>query len=568
MVQQAFSTGGTGSSPFSSLNNQNYVSRYRAARDYSSPLSGAFPATGTPGYAVGAGVLGTTEVLRSDGLNYRPIMFYSMEMPFTNASSVVSLQIALNDDGSGGTQGPDQGDASTVTWDLNNTEETLQYAASSVTTGGTSEIFYLGFRKEDSNTTTWRRGASSDTFIAPNGIFSNGDSVADWASTALRCTIRWRHSPNHPTSLSATTGSNPGEINLSWVAPTDDGGEPMYGYRIAYKKTGTSTWFVYGTNTYRSPSNTLFGATTEVVRGLDPGAEYSFVIAALNRVTDRYEGGIAYPDSVHADYTLTTAHTGQNSNTATATSAALGEVTPKFGAYSTALSKFLAATPKVRNASATFVDGTPWIYNGSDWTRPLQITGGTTSTYTSGSLLYTVHTFSSSGNFYVKECQAGLPINYLVVGGGGGGGGRYNAGGGGAGGVRSGTMTLSSNTNYAVEVGVGGAGGAEATKGLTGEDSSFNGIVSKGGGGGGSWRYSESGDPQGLNGGSGGGNSGYDTGAGGLGTAGQGSNGGSGASFGAGGGGGAGGAGSNGTSSTGGAGGVGVSNSIIGSAVI
>jgi hypothetical protein len=567
MVQQSFSTGGTASSPFTSFSGRHYLSRYRAARDYLSPLSGAFPATGTPGYAVGAGVVGTTEVLRSDELNYRPIMFYSISVPFTNASSVVTLQITTESDGTGGVNGPDQGDASTVTWDTDNTTTALQYAVSSVGTGGTSDIFYVGFRTEDTNTTTFRRGASSDTFIAANGILVNGVSEASWANTAVRTTIRWRHSPNHPTSLSATGGTNPGEVNLSWVAPTDDGGEPMYGYRIAYKKTGTSTWFVYGTNTYRSPSNTLFGATTEVVRGLDPGAEYSFVIAALNGVTDRYEGGRAHPDPTYADYTLTTAHTGQNSNIATGTATALGEVTPKFGAYSTALSKFLAAQPKVRNASSTFVDGTPWIYDGSKWNRPLQVAGGTTSTYTSGGITYTLHTFSSSSNLYVRECQAGLSVTYLVVGGGGGGGGKRMGGGGGAGGVLTGTMTLSSNTIYAVEVGVGGAGGGEATKGVTGEDSFFNSIVAKGGGGGGSWEFAEAGDSQGLPGGSGGGNSGYRTSAAGLGTAGQGNNGGVGAEYGGGGGGGAGAVGSNGTSSTGGDGGVGVSNSITGSAV-
>lgn len=571
MVQQSFSTGATTFSPFSSINGANYVSRYRAARDYLSPLSGAFPATGTPGFAIGAGVLGTSETIRSDGLQYRPIMFYSMDVPFTNASSVVQLQIATSSNGTGGTQGPDQGDNTTVTWDNTNSTETLQYAVSSVDTGGTSQIFYVGFRKEDSSTTTFRRGASSDTFVAPDGIYLNGvlqdgtGGTASWSGTSVRTTIRWRHIPNHPTSLTASAGTNPGEVNLSWTAPSDNGGETVYGYRIAYKKTGTSTWYVYGTNTSGSPSNTT--GTSETIRGLDPGAEYSFVVAALNKVTDRYQGNQAYPDVVYADYTATTDHTGQNSNTATATATALETVTPKFGAYSTALARFVPATPKVRGASA-FVDGVPWTYDGTKWTRPLQVTGGTATTYTSGGITYTVRTFSSSENLYVKECQGGLAVDYLIVGGGGGGGGRYNAGGGGAGGVLSGSATLSSNTNYPIVVGVGGTGGAATDKGLNGKDSSFNGVVAKGGGGGGAWTYSEGGDSQGLPGGSGGGNSGY-TGpaSGGLGTSGQGNNGGLGASFGGGGGGGAGGAGSNGTTTTGGAGGVGVSSSITGSAV-
>lgn len=573
MVAQTFSTGATTFSPFSSVSGGDYVSRYIPFNDQKSPLSGAFLASGTPGYATGAGLLGTSEVKRSDNLAYRIIMFTSLSMPFTNASSTVQLQFATTASGGGGNQGPSQADAATVTWDGSNATESLNYAVNQCTTSDTAVTFYIGFEKQDSNTTTFRRGASSDTNIAPNGIYFNGvlqdgtGGTSSWSGTSLRATVSWDHIPNHPTSLTASAGTNPGEVNLSWTAPSDNGGATIYGYRIAYKKTGTSTWVVYGTNTYGSPSNTT--GTSETVRGLDPGAEYSFIVAALNDVADRYNGGWATPDRRYADYTSTEAHTGQNSNIATGTATALETITPKFGAYSEALATFVAATPKVRGASA-FVDGVPWTYDGTKWTRPLQVTGGTATTYTSGGITYTVRTFSSSENLYVKECQGGLAVDYLIVGGGGGGGGRYNSGGGGAGGVLSGSATLSSNTNYPVVVGVGGTGGAAtADKGLNGKDSSFNGNVAKGGGGGGAYTYSQGGDSQGVSGGSGGGNSGYEDAStvASSGTAGQGNAGGLGRSFGGGGGGGAGGAGSNGTASTGGAGGVGVSNSITGSAV-
>jgi hypothetical protein len=568
MVAQSFTLGGTTSSPFSTLNNADYVSEYRPQAQYVSPLSGAFLANGTPGYATGAGVVGTSEVVRSDGLYYRPLLWTSVSMTFTAASSTVQLQIATANTGGGGSNGPNQGDASTVTWNSANATEPFQDIGFSCTTTGANEDYFVGFEKQDANTTTWRRGASSNTTIAPNGIYENGTRVNAWDTTALRATVSWWHVPNHPTSLTATGGTNPGEVNLSWTAPSDNGGDAVYGYRIAYKKTGTSTWYVYGTSTYQSPSNTT--STSETLRGLDPGSEYSFVVAALNIVTDRHNGPLAYPDRIYADYSATTAHTGQNSNIATGTATALSDVTPKFGAYSEALAKFVAASPKVRGTSAWF-DGTPWIYDGSKWNRPLQITGGNTATYTSAGITYTVHTFSSSGNFYVKECQAGLAISYLVVGGGGGGGGRYMGGGGGAGGVLSGTATLTSNTNYGVVVGTGGAGGsAEGIKGVTGKDSSFNGVIAKGGGGAGAWTFSTGGDAKGLAGGSGGGNSGYSVEtapAASLGTSGQGNNGGLGGQYGAGGGGGAGAVGSTGTSTVGGAGGVGVSNSITGSAV-
>ncbi len=568
MVAQSFTLGGTTSSPFSGVNNADYVSEYRPQAQYVSPLSGAFLANGTPGYATGAGVVGTSEVLRSDGLYYRPLLWTSISMTMSAGSSTVQLQIASNSNGSGGGNGPNQGDASTVTWNSANATEPLQDIGFSCTTTGANENYYPGFEKQDTNTTTFRRGVSSNTTIAPNGIYFNGTLVSAWAGNSLRATVSWWHVPNHPTSLTATGGTNPGEVNLSWTAPDDNGGDAVYGYRIAYKKTGTATWFVYGTSTYQSPSNTT--STSETLRGLDPGSEYSFVVAALNIVTDRHNGPSAYPSRIYADYSATTAHTGQNSNIATGTATALADVAPEFGAYSEVLAKFVAANPQVRGTSAWF-DGTPWIYDGSKWNRPLQVTGGNTATYTSAGITYTVHTFSSSENFYVKECQAGLAISYLIVGGGGGGGGRYMGGGGGAGGVLSGTATLTSNTNYGIVVGTGGAGGsAEGVKGVTGKDSSFNSIIAKGGGGAGAWVFAAgaaAGDAQGLPGGSGGGNSGYLATAGGLGTAGQGNNGGVGATYGAGGGGGAGAVGSNGTATVGGAGGVGVSNSITGSAV-
>jgi hypothetical protein len=578
MAQTSFTLGsGALSSPFSSLNNADYLSRYLPFNHVKSPLSGAFPADGEPGYSTGAGLLGTLEVKRSDSLAFRPIVFYSLSMPFTNASSNIQLEVATGAGGEGGVQGPTQADDTTVTWDINNFTSPLQYAVSQCSTADAASTFFIGFEKQDTNTTTFRRGATSNGTIAPNGIFVNGTSNPDWASTAVRATVAWRHIPNHPTSLSASPGTNPGEVNLSWTAPNDNGGYSVYGYRIAYKKTGSSTWEVYGTNNYQSPSNTA--GTSETVIGLDPGQEYSFVVAGLNEVTDRYNGGVISPDNIYGNYTETIAHTGQNSNIATATATSAETVVPQFGAYDTIFSAFVPATPKVWLQKtggpgglidlSAFIDGVPWVYDGTKWIRPLQVTGGTATTYTSGRITYTVRTFSSSGTLNVKECQGGLDVDYLIVGGGGGGGGRYNSGGGGAGGVLSGTTTLIANTAYPVIVGIGGTGGADGNKGLKGKDSSLDENIALGGGGGGSYAAAVGGDPQGLPGGSGGGNSGYLAGTGGLGTAGQGNNGGVGVAggFGAGGGGGAGAVGSNGTSSTGGAGGVGVSNSITGSAV-
>ena len=127
-------------------------------------------------------------------------------------------------------------------------------------------------------------------------------------------------------------------------------------------------------------------------------------------------------------------------------------------------------------------------------------TGGTI-TSASG---YTIHTFTSSDTFVLPSART---LEYLVVGGGGGGGdGNSAGGGGGGGGVVTGTITLPAGT-YSVVIGQGGLGASvEDEPGLSGEDSSFGGIIARGGGGGGGYVSCN-----GASGGSGGGGAGPDS---------------------------------------------------------
>lgn len=196
-------------------------------------------------------------------------------------------------------------------------------------------------------------------------------------------------------------------------------------------------------------------------------------------------------------------------------------------------------------------------------------TGGTVTT--SGG--YTIHTFTSSGNFQVLS--GSKTVEYLIVAGGGGGGSDL-AGGGGAGGLLSGTTSVTP-TNYTITVGSGGIAALSVrgnSRGGSGVNSSAFSLTSIGGGGGAGYWNGVSGANIGSNGGSGGGGGAADAfpgGVGGTGTAGQGFDGGR--AGGAGGypGGGGGGAsvagGNSGESSVGGTGGNGVSNSISGSSV-
>jgi|GEM_PF-919563 len=220
------------------------------------------------------------------------------------------------------------------------------------------------------------------------------------------------------------------------------------------------------------------------------------------------------------------------------------------------------------------------------------VVDGGTVTYTDSSGLnprsspaysggYTVHTFTSSGNFSVT---GSMSVDALIIAGGGGGGKSENTGGdggggGGAGGLRTLSSLALSSGNYSVVVGDGGAGATvTSSKGVNGSNSSFSTYTSIGGGGGGSDNHDINGINKGADGGSGGGAASFATGGagesatlGGAGTAGQGYAGGGSnigmASRGGGGGGGAGGVGTTATSQTGAAGGIGLASSISGSSV-
>lgn len=112
--------------------------------------------------------------------------------------------------------------------------------------------------------------------------------------------------------------------------------------------------------------------------------------------------------------------------------------------------------------------------------------------------LYTIRTFTSSGNLVVSV--GSVDIEYLLIGGGGGGG---TLAGGGGGGYLSGSTTLTSGT-YSIVVGSGGtAVVASTSRGRNGGNSTFNGNTAYGGGGGG-----YSGDVSGYTGGCGAGGTG------------------------------------------------------------
>ncbi len=199
---------------------------------------------------------------------------------------------------------------------------------------------------------------------------------------------------------------------------------------------------------------------------------------------------------------------------------------------------------------------------------PLAASTGGTITTAGG---FRIHTFSTVGSFTFGASGPGT-VEYLILAGGGGGGasgGTDGSGGGGAGGLRTGSVSVSSPTNYTIVVGAGaasytGSAGSHDPSLYNGGNSSAFSLTSFGGGS----ASSESGvTRQAQNGGCGGGAGGYSGGFG-TGFAGpprQGYDGGAATGPGDGGGGGTSAPGANGSTRTGGAG---TASSISGTSVV
>lgn len=108
--------------------------------------------------------------------------------------------------------------------------------------------------------------------------------------------------------------------------------------------------------------------------------------------------------------------------------------------------------------------------------------GGTITTYTSGGVDYTVHSFLTTGANTFTVPTGVTSVDYLIVGGGGGGGGAWidqtGGSGGGGGQVLTGTATVTPEQDYTITVGAGGAGGVLSLTPSIAPESGANGSAS------------------------------------------------------------------------------------------
>lgn len=129
---------------------------------------------------------------------------------------------------------------------------------------GAAEDFetLLAASAEDTTLTYTHSGLEADTtlFYRVRAVSPHGNAA--WAT--VRATTGGgtdSDKPGAPTGLTATAAGETA-INLSWTAPSDNGGSAITGYKIEVSNTGTSGWAVLTTVSATSHSHTGLSAGT------------------------------------------------------------------------------------------------------------------------------------------------------------------------------------------------------------------------------------------------------------------------------------------------------------------
>ena len=115
--------------------------------------------------------------------------------------------------------------------------------------------------------------SSRDVYIGGSFTVSVFEITDDLSGTA---SCNSPSTPQPPTGLTATTVSS-SQINLSWTAPSNNGGSAITGYKIEKSTDGGTTWSTI-------VSNTGSTSTTYSDTGLAASTTYAYRVSAINSV--------------------------------------------------------------------------------------------------------------------------------------------------------------------------------------------------------------------------------------------------------------------------------------------
>src|SRR5437016_13401424 len=118
--------------------------------------------------------------------------------------------------------------------------------------------------------------------------------------------------PSPPTNLTATTASS-SQINLSWTAPSNNGGSAITGYEIERSTDGGTNWSPIQPNTGST-------STTYSNSGLQSSTTYTYRVFAINSV------GTSSPSNTASVTTSSTATAPQPPTGLTATTTSLSQI--------------------------------------------------------------------------------------------------------------------------------------------------------------------------------------------------------------------------------------------------
>ena len=104
---------------------------------------------------------------------------------------------------------------------------------------------------------------------------NNDESLTSVATTAVAATV-----PTAPLSLTVVTGDQIQELDVSWQAPSSNGGAEIAGYKVQWKESADN-W-----DTEADVSEATVTGNTHTITGLTGGTEYAVRVIATNTAGD------------------------------------------------------------------------------------------------------------------------------------------------------------------------------------------------------------------------------------------------------------------------------------------